>query len=168
MYLRHTVVRKGGRAHTYWRLVRSVRRGAKVVQETVAQLGELDGEGCARAGLLGQEITGRADQRELFDRRVGQCLLGTARPFLAGRGDIAEPIKPPCADPQTSPAISSVALGRTPIPSLEARGRTSVQEPLRCLRPASGILSEVREEVCVPCLTVVNGAPRTLTLLATS
>ncbi len=67
MYLRHTVVRKGGRARTYWRLVRSVRRGGKVVQETAAHLGELDGEGRARAQLLAQEITGRADQRELFE-----------------------------------------------------------------------------------------------------
>src|SRR2546428_2868537 len=67
VYLRHTVVRKGGRAHTYWRLVRSVRRGRKVVQETAAHLGELDGEGGARAGLLAHEITGRADQRELFE-----------------------------------------------------------------------------------------------------
>jgi transposase len=47
--------------------VRSVRRGRKVVQETVAQLGELDGEGRAQARLLAQEITGRADQRELFE-----------------------------------------------------------------------------------------------------
>ena len=67
MYLRHTVVRKGGRAHTYWRLVRSGRRGGKVVQEIAAHLGELDGEGRARAQLLAQEITGRADQRELFE-----------------------------------------------------------------------------------------------------
>jgi transposase len=67
VYLRHTVVRKGGRAHTYWRLVRSVRHGRKVVQETVAQLGELDAEGRVRAKLLAQEITGRADQRELFE-----------------------------------------------------------------------------------------------------
>jgi transposase len=67
VYLRHTVVRKGGRAHTYWRLVRSVRRGRKVVQETAAQLGELDGEGRVRARRLAQAITGRADQRELFD-----------------------------------------------------------------------------------------------------
>jgi hypothetical protein len=42
VYLRHSVVRKGGKTHTYWRLVRSVRRGGKVVQETVTQLGELD------------------------------------------------------------------------------------------------------------------------------
>jgi transposase len=67
VYLRHTVVRKGGRAHTYWRLVRSVRRGRKVVQETAAHLGELDGEGRARARLLADELTGRADQRELFE-----------------------------------------------------------------------------------------------------
>jgi transposase len=67
VYLRHTVVRKGGRAHTYWRLVRSVRRGRKVVQETAAHLGELDGEGRVRARLLAQAMTGRADQRELFD-----------------------------------------------------------------------------------------------------
>src|SRR2546422_7730548 len=67
MYLRHAVRRKGRKAHTYWRLVRSVRRGGKVVQETAAHLGELDGEGRARAQLLAQEITGRADQRELFE-----------------------------------------------------------------------------------------------------
>ena len=67
MYLRHTVVRKGGRAHRYWRLVRSVRHGRKVVQETVAHLGELDGEGRARARLLAQQITGGSEQHELFE-----------------------------------------------------------------------------------------------------
>ena len=67
MYLRHTVVRKKGKARTYWRLVRSVRHGGKVVQETVAQLGELNSEGRARARLLAQQITGRGDQRELFE-----------------------------------------------------------------------------------------------------
>jgi hypothetical protein len=40
VYLRHTTRRKDGKSHVYWRLVRSVRRGGKVVQETVAQLGE--------------------------------------------------------------------------------------------------------------------------------
>jgi hypothetical protein len=38
MYLRHTTVNKDGKTHCYWRLVRSVRRGRKVVQETVAHL----------------------------------------------------------------------------------------------------------------------------------
>jgi transposase len=72
VYLRHTTRRKDGKTHVYWRLVRSVRRGSKVVQETVAQLGELDSEGCARAEKLAREITGGApqhDQRHLFDDR---------------------------------------------------------------------------------------------------
>ena len=44
MYLGHSRRRKDGKSHVYWRLVRCVRRGGKVVQETVAHLGELDGE----------------------------------------------------------------------------------------------------------------------------
>ena len=70
MYLRHTTRRKDGKTHVYWRLVRSVRCGRKVVQQTVAQLGELDNEGCARAENLAQEITGRAardHQKQLFE-----------------------------------------------------------------------------------------------------
>jgi transposase len=70
LYLRHSVRRKNGRQHSYWRLVRSVRRGGKVVQETVAQLGELDAEGRANARLLAQQITGSAQQRELFEAAV--------------------------------------------------------------------------------------------------
>ena len=67
MYLRHTTVRKQGKTHSYWRLVRSVRRGRKVVQETVAQLGELDAQGRARARALALRITGRDQQYELFE-----------------------------------------------------------------------------------------------------
>lgn len=67
MYLRHTVVRKNGKRHVYWRLVRSVRRNGKVIQETVAQLGELDGEGRAKARALARQITGRGEQRDLFE-----------------------------------------------------------------------------------------------------
>jgi len=52
MYLRHTTRRKDGKVHRYWRLVRSVRVGRKVVQQTVAQLGELDADGRARAKAL--------------------------------------------------------------------------------------------------------------------
>jgi transposase len=66
LYLRHTTVRKDGKTHTYWRLVRSVRRGRKVIQETVAQLGELDAEGRASARALAQSITGRIAQPDLF------------------------------------------------------------------------------------------------------
>jgi len=63
MYLRHTTRHKDGKTHTYWRLVRSVRRGRKVVQETVAQLGELDGEGRARAKALARSIAGDSAER---------------------------------------------------------------------------------------------------------
>jgi hypothetical protein len=31
MYLRHTTLRKNGKTHVYWRLVRSVRHGRKVL-----------------------------------------------------------------------------------------------------------------------------------------
>src|SRR5271157_1379818 len=67
MYLRHSTIRKNGKNHVYWRLVRSVRRNGKVIQQTVAQLGELDAEGRSRAKALARRITGRAEQRELFE-----------------------------------------------------------------------------------------------------
>ena len=70
MYLRHSTIRKDGKTHTYWRVVRSVRRGRKVVQETVAHLGELDVQGRARARALARSITGGAEQYELFEERA--------------------------------------------------------------------------------------------------
>jgi transposase len=89
MYLRHTTVRKQGKTRSYWRLVRSVRRGRKVVQETVAQLGELDAHGRARARALALQITGRDQQYELFAAaasepvavRLEQVRLERARGF---------------------------------------------------------------------------------------
>ena len=69
MYLRYTTHKKNGKKLVYWRLVRSVRHGRKVVQETVAQLGELDGQGRARAEALARSITGdvaASAQRHLF------------------------------------------------------------------------------------------------------
>src|SRR6266496_534595 len=41
MYLRHTIRRKDGKVHRYWCLVRSVRVGRRVIQQTVAQFGEV-------------------------------------------------------------------------------------------------------------------------------
>lgn len=67
MYLRHSTRRKDGKTHTYWRLVRSVRRNGKVKQETIAQLGELDEQGRAQAQALARAITGRGNQQELFE-----------------------------------------------------------------------------------------------------
>jgi transposase len=67
VYLRHTTRRKDGKSHVYWQLVRSVRRGRKVVQQTVAYLGELDAAGQARATALARSISGRgAAQGQLF------------------------------------------------------------------------------------------------------
>jgi len=70
MYLRHTTRQKDGKTHVYWQLVRSVRRGRKVLQETVAHLGELDAQGQAKASILARRITGRAEelaQGKLFE-----------------------------------------------------------------------------------------------------
>src|SRR5713226_7203927 len=66
MYLRHTIRRKDGKTHTYWRLVRSVRVGRKVLQQTVAHLGELDAQGRARARALARSIMGEREQPDLF------------------------------------------------------------------------------------------------------
>jgi len=52
MYLRHTTIRKDGKVHRYWRLVRSVRVGRRVIQQTIAQLGELDEHGRVEARAL--------------------------------------------------------------------------------------------------------------------
>ena len=67
MYLRHTTVTKNGKTHTYWRLVRSVRVGSKVRQETVAQLGELDARGRVRARALAASVIGIERQPGLFE-----------------------------------------------------------------------------------------------------
>jgi transposase len=67
MYLRHTTVKKGGKVHTYWRLVRSVRQGRKVKQQVVAHLGELDAEGRAQAAALARHMMGEAEQVDLFE-----------------------------------------------------------------------------------------------------
>ena len=64
--MRHATRVKDGKTHTYWRLVRSVRVGRKVVQQTVAHLGELDPEGRARARVLARAITGGREQSDLF------------------------------------------------------------------------------------------------------
>ncbi len=66
MYLRHTTVRKDGKVHRYWRLVRSVRVGRRVIQQTVAQLGELDERGRIEARALAQHLIGAPEQAQLF------------------------------------------------------------------------------------------------------
>ena len=67
MYIRPSVVRKGGKTYHYFRLVRSVRRNGKVIQETVAQLGELDARGRREAQALAERICGvRVEQQRSF------------------------------------------------------------------------------------------------------
>ena len=70
MYLRHTMRHKEGKPHTYWRLVRSVRDGKKVRQETIAQLGELKGVKLERAKALADQLGGSVEQPGLFDPRM--------------------------------------------------------------------------------------------------
>jgi transposase len=67
MYLRHTVIEKDGKEHTYWRLVKSVRTGKKVRQKTVAHLGELRGEKLEKAQALARRLGGDENRPGLFD-----------------------------------------------------------------------------------------------------
>jgi hypothetical protein len=67
MYLRHTIRKKDAKAHRYWRLVRSVRVGRRVIQQTVAQLGEIDELGRVQARELSQHLIGRPEQAQLFN-----------------------------------------------------------------------------------------------------
>ena len=67
MYLRYTTRKKDGKVHRYWRLVRSVRVGGRVIQQTVAQLGELDARGRLQAQALARRLIGEPEQAGLFD-----------------------------------------------------------------------------------------------------
>src|SRR5271169_691126 len=67
MYLRYTTRKKDGKVHRYWRLVRSIRVGRRVIQQTVAQLGELDERGRLAARALARRLIGAPEQAGLFD-----------------------------------------------------------------------------------------------------
>lgn len=58
MFLRATTRKKDGKTHRYWRLVENVRVGRRVIQRTIAQLGELDAEGRFRARALARHLIG--------------------------------------------------------------------------------------------------------------
>lgn len=72
MFLRHKRIRKNGKTHTYWMLVRSVRVDGKVRQQVVAQLGKLDASGKARARAYANKLMGRRMQPSLFEPREEQ------------------------------------------------------------------------------------------------
>jgi transposase len=67
MYLRHTIRKKDGKVHCTWRLVRSVRVGRRVIQQTVAHLGELDEYGRLEARALARHLIGTPERAQLFD-----------------------------------------------------------------------------------------------------
>ena len=67
VFLRRKTIRKNGKTHEYWLLVRSVRRGKSVHQEIVAQLGKLDARGRRRARALADRMTGRRMHPSLFE-----------------------------------------------------------------------------------------------------
>jgi transposase len=67
MYLRHTIRKKDGKVHRYWCLVRSVRVGRRVIQQTVAHLGELDEHGRIAARALARRLIGAPEQDSLFE-----------------------------------------------------------------------------------------------------
>lgn len=70
MYLRRKTVRKNGKTHEYWLLVRSVRHGRRVRQEVIAQLGKLDAKGRRRARALADRMTGKRMHPSLFEPPV--------------------------------------------------------------------------------------------------
>src|SRR5215204_4085031 len=114
MYLRYTTRRKDGKVHRYWRLVRSVRVGRRVIQQTVAQLGELDERGRLQARALARHLIGEPEQVGLFDdgqqhltvpvrlkgvrversRQFGDVYLALALWRGTGLGDLCERLLP--------------------------------------------------------------------------
>jgi transposase len=78
MYLRHKTVRSKDGSARYWTLVRSVRHGSRVVQETVAHLGRLDEHALREATALARHFLGpRAHQPDLFEdtRELSSALI---------------------------------------------------------------------------------------------
>jgi hypothetical protein len=73
MYLRHTTLRKDGKVHRYWRLVRSVRVGRRVIQQTMAHLGEIDERGRVEARALARHLIGSPEHAQLFDDDRRRC-----------------------------------------------------------------------------------------------
>ena len=75
MYLRHTTRKKDGKVHRYWSLVRSVRVGRRVIQQTVAHLGELDEHGRLAARALSARLIGAPERAPLFADGAGDLTV---------------------------------------------------------------------------------------------
>jgi transposase len=76
MYLRYTTRKKDGKVHRTWRLVRSVRIGRRVIQQTVIHLGELDEAGRLRARALARALIGEPEHADLFDEGTREQTVG--------------------------------------------------------------------------------------------
>jgi len=76
MYLRYTTRKKDGKVHRTWRLVRSVRIGRRVIQQTVTHLGELDEAGRLRARALARALIGEPEHADLFDDGTRDQTIG--------------------------------------------------------------------------------------------
>jgi hypothetical protein len=76
MYLRYTTREKDGKVHRSWRLVRSVRIGRRVIQQTVAHLGELAHAGRLRARALARALIGEPEHADLFDDGTREQTIG--------------------------------------------------------------------------------------------
>lgn len=87
MYLRYSTRKKDGKVHRTWRLVRSVRVGRRVIQQTVAHLGELDRAGRLRARALARSLIGEPEEAELFnDGRDDQAVAVHLKGVRVERG----------------------------------------------------------------------------------
>jgi hypothetical protein len=73
---RYTTRKKDGKVHRSWRLVRSVRIGGRVIQQTVTHLGELDEAGRLRARALARTLIGAPEQADLFDGGTRDQTIG--------------------------------------------------------------------------------------------
>jgi len=76
MYLRYTTRKKDGKVHRTWRLVRSVRIGRRVIQQTVTHLGELDEAGRLRARAFARALIGEPEHADLFDEGTRDQTIG--------------------------------------------------------------------------------------------
>jgi transposase len=131
MYLRHTTQRKDGKVHRYWRLVRSVRVGRRVIQQTVAHLGELDEQGRIEARALARRLIGAPEDAQLFDdgsrdvsvpvrlkgiriersRQFGDVYLALALWRGMGLEDLCERLLPPGQERISWAKMAAVLVG---------------------------------------------------------
>jgi hypothetical protein len=113
MYLRYTTRKKDGKTHRYWRSVRSARAGRRVIQQTMAQLGELDEQGRLPSPSTGAQFDWRARTSGAVQRRLATSAgVGSTEGVRVERarqfGDVylALALWRGCANPRASCTLS--------------------------------------------------------------